>query len=98
MEEQIVFEWDEAKAQTNFAKHGLAFQEAIRVFSDEGRLDEDASQAGQGEERRKTVGLVRGRLVTVVYTLRAEAVRIISARRANGKEESKYRHVHTGPK
>ena len=97
MNEQLIFEWNEAKALGNFAKHGLAFEEAIRVFSDEGRLDQDASQAGQGEERRKTVGLVRGRLITVVYTLRGEAVRLISARRANAQEERKYRHVHTGP-
>jgi uncharacterized DUF497 family protein len=28
------FEWDEEKAVTNFAKHGLAFEEILPVFDD----------------------------------------------------------------
>jgi uncharacterized DUF497 family protein len=91
------FDWDPAKAASNFAKHGVAFPEAVRVFLDEGRLDYDASQAGQGEERRKTVGLVRGRLVTAVYTFRGDLVRLISARRANAQEERRYGHLHSRP-
>ena len=84
------FEWDNAKVQGNLAKHGLRFDVAARVFDDPERQDNDASHAEDGETRRKAVGLIEGRLVTVVYTRRGEAVRVISARRANGKERRGY--------
>jgi uncharacterized DUF497 family protein len=30
----IQFEWDDAKAKSNFSKHGVAFEEAILAFAD----------------------------------------------------------------
>lgn len=89
------FEWDEAKADGNFAKHGLTFARAIAVFADPGHVDEDSTQVG-GESRRKAVGLIEGRLSTVVYTLRGKAVRVISARRASKAEKANYgnRQIH----
>jgi uncharacterized DUF497 family protein len=88
-----VFGWDAAKAQTNWAKHKVRFEAVIAAFLDEARIDFDVSQAGQGEARRKTVGMIRGRLFTVVYTVRGETMRIISARRANTKEVKRYDQV-----
>jgi len=80
------FEWDDAKAASNFGKHGVEFDFAIRVFLDKARADLDASRATDGETRRKAVGTVQGELYTVVYTERQNLVRIISARRANVSE------------
>jgi uncharacterized DUF497 family protein len=84
------FEWDEAKAAANLAKHGVAFPDAAFVFADPAHLTIDASRADDGEARLKAVGMVAGRLMTVVFTVRAKAVRIISARRANDKERRAY--------
>jgi uncharacterized DUF497 family protein len=91
------FEWDAAKAASNEMKHGVRFERAIAVFLDPDRMDIDVSRSDDAEFRRKVVGLIENRLFAVIYTKRGESCRIISARRANRKEERNYGHrqVHT---
>jgi uncharacterized DUF497 family protein len=84
------FEWDDAKASANEAKHRVRFDYAAAVFWDDNRLDLDTTRADDGEERRKAVGLIEGKLYTVVYTLRGSVCRLISARRSNAKEGRSY--------
>jgi uncharacterized DUF497 family protein len=84
------FEWDDGKARSNEIKHGLPFTDALAVFLDPFRADYDATHPGDGEAHRKAVGLLANGLVTVVYTHRGEAIRIISDRRANRAEERRY--------
>lgn len=84
------FDWDEAKALGNISKHAVPFPYAIRVFLDAAMVDFDASRTEDGEVRRKAVGMIEGRLFTLVYTEREGVVRVISARRSNGKEERQY--------
>ena len=91
------FEWDDAKAAGNLAKHGVPFPYTVRVFLDANVIDFDASQPGDGEVRRKAVGMIEGRLFTVVYTERDGVTRIISARRCNAKEGRLYGPVQTRP-
>jgi uncharacterized DUF497 family protein len=85
-----VFEWDEAKALANLAKHGVPFVYAAAVFLDPDGIDFDASRPEDGEARRKMVGRIDGRFFTVVYTERGDLIRLISARRANAQEERSY--------
>jgi uncharacterized protein len=80
------FESDDVKAASNLAKHGVPFDYATRVFLDEAVVDFDASREADGEARRKAIGLIEEHVFTVVYVQRKEAIRIISARRANGTE------------
>lgn len=84
------FEWDENKDSTNSEKHGITFLEAIAVFLDPFVLEEDSTRPEYGEVRRKAVGNVRGRMVTVIFTLREDRRRIISARRARPDERQRY--------
>ncbi len=84
------FEWDEEKAASNFAKHKISFEAAIAAFADPDALHLDATRQGDGENREKLVGMIEGRLFTIVFTLRDEAVQMISARRANKREEKSY--------
>lgn len=93
MSSPLDVEWDEAKAKANLAKHGVAFELAIEVFGDPSLIDVDVSRATDGETRRKAVGLIGGKLYTVVYTDRGSARRIISARRSNRSESNAYRAV-----
>jgi hypothetical protein len=88
------FEWDDTKAASNFAKHGVEFEFAVRIFLDRTRADFDVSRALDGERRRKAVGIIDGELFTLVYTERQSAIRIISARRSNVKEERVYASVY----
>ena len=84
------FEWDDAKAEANLAKHGIPFDEAAAVFVDPLCIVIDATRASDGEERQKVIGTIAGRVFTVVFVTRGDVCRIISARRANAKEERAY--------
>lgn len=84
------FEYDPAKAAGNLRKHGVSFADAESVFMDPlalHRIDPDA----EGEERFVAIGAgSAGHLLVVVYTLRGEAIRLISARRATPVEIRAY--------
>ncbi len=86
----LSFEWDEAKAASNFAKHGLKFTTAIQVFGDRDHLVVPTIREVDGEPRLKAIGLIEDRLYTVVFVKRGERLRLISARRANSQEGRKY--------
>ncbi len=90
MEARREFDWDEAKARSNLAKHGVPFRYAVRVFLDPNMVDFDASREGDMEARRKAVGLIEGKLYVVVYADREGVRRIISARRTNATEQRAY--------
>lgn len=91
------FIWDETKAASNLAKHIVPFPYATRVFLDVDVIEFDVSRAEDGETRRKAVGLIDGRLFTVVHTQRGGVIRIISARRCNAQEEKRYGPIYTRP-
>ena len=66
METPAEFEWDDVKASVNEAKHSVRFDYAAAVFLDDHRLDLDTTRADDGEERRKAIGLIDGKLSTIV--------------------------------
>ena len=84
------FEWDDAKDHANQTKHGIAFSDAIAVFSDSGLVVLDATREHEGETRSKAIGRIDGRPFVVVFTKRNSVIRMISARRANRTEERHY--------
>lgn len=84
------FEWDDAKAASNLAKHGIGFELAIAVFVDDDRLEETDARRNYGETRLNVVGVVDGLCLTITFTLRDGAARIISARKAHRKERARY--------
>lgn len=86
------FEWDDEKDRKNIAKHGIPFRTAILVFSDPGRIEKYDDAHSLDEDRYLTIGEIGGTfmVVTVVYTERSEAIRIISARRATRVEKEEY--------
>ena len=87
----MLCEWDTKKAAQNVAKHGVPFEYASRVFVDDThQLDSDDTRRDYREERRITIGKIDGRLFVVAYTLRSEVVRLISARKANEREQRQY--------
>ena len=88
----MYFEWDPKKDKINRKKHHIDFMTASRVFDDEDRIEfYDAGHSGI-EDRFITIGLINDivTVVTVVYTLRKQSIRIISARKANDAERSEY--------
>jgi uncharacterized DUF497 family protein len=85
------FEWDDAKAAANVVKHKVSFEAARDAFGDLFAVEYEDDRADYGEDRTVLLGRVGDRLLAVVYTLRGDRVRIISAREAEPHER---RHYH----
>jgi uncharacterized DUF497 family protein len=85
----VRFEWDEAKAQANLRKHGLDFTSCETVFEGYTVTAED-TRTEYGERRFVTLGLLEGRVVSVVHTETARTIRIISIRKATRHEQEAY--------
>ena len=84
------FQFDPAKAAGNLKKHGVSFADAEGVFYDPlaiHQLDPDSDD----EERFVAIGMgSAGTVLVVVYTLRGEEIRLISARYATRHEVKSY--------
>lgn len=88
-------EWDDEKNEINKRKHGISFLTAVYVFSDENRVELFDETHSTDEERYAVIGYV-GKLIFVVYTERADVIRLISARVATKDEEELYNEYNKG--
>lgn len=89
----IAFEWDPAKAASNFRKHGVSFEDARSVFYDEFAVQFHNDLHAAEEERFLMLGMSSGaQLLLVCHCERAgrDVIRIISARKATRHEASFY--------
>lgn len=84
------FQWDDRKAASNIIKHGVSFDVATHIFDDVFAVDLIDTRENYDEERFTIIGMVKHRLLFVVYTMRGQAIRIISARGAEPNEEKDY--------
>jgi len=85
----VRFEWDEKKKSSNFAKHGVSFEEASTVFGDFSSITIEDSR--HSENRFVMIGLsVHYNLLVIVHTERTNRIRIISARFASKREVEDY--------
>ena len=85
----VIVEWDDNKNQINIQKHGISFDTAALVFADEERIEYYDKLHSQDEDRYVVIGCVQG-ILYVVYTMRGEAARLISARMATPTERNIY--------
>ena len=84
------FEWDPAKARSNFTKHGICFSDVEPAFYDQYAISMP-DPGVSSEERFVLIGMdAIGRIVVVVYTYRGSSIRIISARAATRSERKSY--------
>ena len=89
MVEETLVEWDDNKNRINIRKHGISFETAALVFADEERIEYYDKLHSQEEDRNVVLGCVQG-ILYVVYTMRDEAARLISARMATPTERKLY--------
>lgn len=83
------FEWDENKRQTNIRKHDVDFVEILELFN--GRtLIQEGDRYAYDEQRFQALGMTKGVVYFVVFTMRGDSIRIISARHAKPKERKIY--------
>jgi uncharacterized DUF497 family protein len=83
--------WDSIKAELNFKKHGVSFEEAATVIQAAMTVTVE-DETSPDEQRFVTIGVsVKLRVLMVVHTYRDdEEIRIISARKATQKEREVY--------
>jgi len=84
------FDWDDEKAESNYRKHGVDFDTATDVFADMFAIERADLSIPYGEDRFLITGMASGQLLTVVYTIRGETIRLISARQATRREHDDY--------
>lgn len=82
------FEYDPLKSIANEDKHGISFSEAESLWLDEWRLSVEL--AYRGEQRHLLIAHYGGTLWSAIYTLRNDAIRIISVRHSTRNEVSLY--------
>ena len=84
------FQFDPKKAATNLKKHSVSFADAEGVFLDPLAIHREGPDT-ENEERFIALGMgSAGGILVVVYTLRDDEIRLISARRATRKEVKDY--------
>ncbi|UXS32229.1 BrnT family toxin [Agrobacterium tumefaciens] len=89
----ISFEWDENKRLINIQKHGIDFPRAARALSQphlESRSDQN------GESRILAICPETDDLIAIIYTMRGDICRIISARATRKNERRTYRQIFSG--
>ena len=82
------FEWDENKRLLNIEKHKIDFIDIVtsKYFPPKYRLE----LIKNNENRIISFGIFYERIICVVYTIREDVIRIISARPASKKERREY--------
>ena len=84
-----MIEFDEKKRSETFLQRGLDMARAIEIFRN-AHTDQIDTRRAYGEKRIITIGYLDSRAVVVVWTYRGNKRRIISMRKANAREISKY--------
>ncbi len=82
--------FDPVKREATLRERGLDFADAVQVFEGMSITFEDA-RFDYPERRFATYGLLEGRMVAMIWTATPEGRRIISMRKANEREQAKYR-------
>ncbi len=83
--------WDTDKARTNEEKHSVTFREAADLL---GTNCLKVPVASKGEKRYMAIGRIRGEYLSIIYTDRRGAQRIISARHSTKKERNAYERYY----
>ena len=85
-----MYVWDEAKRKSNLKKHGLDFADAYLVYENPDKCTYDASREDEYRLMDIALAVIKGRLLTLVYTEGEDEVRVISFRHASREERKQY--------
>ncbi len=76
---EVGFEWDPRKNETNLAKHGVSFCAAQQAFLDPKRVIAEDIEHSRSEKRYYCFGKVDGAVMTVRFTYKDRTIRIFGA-------------------
>lgn len=88
-----MFEWDEAKRLATLDKHGIDFIDAVTIL-----LGQHLRIAARSdiEERHIAVGTLGGSVIALIFTMRGDTYRVITARKARKDERELYQALLAG--
>lgn len=93
------FEWDEGNIKKNWEKHGVAHIECEEVFFNKPVIVKEDESHSTGENRYFALGKTdTDRLLLIVFTVRGNNIRVISARDMNRKERKVYEQIKENAK
>ena len=83
----MIFEYDPKKSAKNKLKHGISLEEAKALWS---VPTVEIEATTMDEPRFMMIGQINGKFYSCIYTIRGDAVRLISTRRSRKSEEKIY--------
>jgi uncharacterized protein len=84
------YTWNQAKNRRNIRLHGIAFEDAVRIFEGP-TVEAPDDRLDYGEDRFYAIGLMKGLEITLIYAEREnDERRIISAWRSEPRERRRY--------
>lgn len=85
------FDWDADNAEKNWQKHRVTPSECEQIFFNRPLVVADDVKHSEKEKRLYSLGHTDGgRMLFVVFTVRRDKIRVISARDMNRKERKVY--------
>jgi uncharacterized protein len=84
------FDWHAAKCKTNIAERGIDFADVLVAFIDPDRKVVEDNRKNYGETRYNMLAKLDGRIFHITFTERGKVIWIISARKANKREQRRY--------
>ena len=94
LQKALEFEWDKGNREKNLKKHNVTNKEAEEVFKSEKIIIFKDESHSQKEERYGIFGKsANNRLLSVIFTLRKDKVRIITVRNMSRKERKAYEKI-----
>ena len=85
----MLYEFDHEKSEENFAKHKVAMADALDFEWETAKVRQD-NRKHYAESRFEALGFINGRLHVLVFCLRGSKLRVISLRKANSREVSRF--------
>ncbi|MGH6979204.1 MAG: BrnT family toxin [Brevundimonas sp.] len=82
-------EFDPAKDEANVAKHGVSLALGVEMDMETAKVVVD-DRRDYGEQRFNALGLIGDRVYAMTFAIRPPAVRIISLRKANSREQKRF--------
>jgi uncharacterized DUF497 family protein len=89
----VKISFDPVKRETTLRERGLDFADSAQVFAGE-TIDIPDLRHDYGESRTISIGYLQGRMVIVVWTPRGGGRHVISMRKANDREKTRYGQRH----
>lgn len=84
------FDWNQAKCAKNIAERGIDFADVLVGFADPMKKVARDDRKDYGEQRFNMLAKIEGRVFHITFTERGKVTWIISARKANKREQRRY--------